>query len=316
MQKRPLIVFLTGGLGNQLFQMANALTLGSDREIQIEWKLGRPRCNDEGLPDLMSFQLPSRVQLIPNSQYSRFVSKTTGYILRSGFAPKRWEGLPAIRKATVLLGNLVLSIHFKRLIEIVRSEEIGYSPIVSNSATSFIVGYFQTYRFTENIDTYEELKLISLVDKNPQIEKFWKLAKDEEPIVVHFRFGDYKFEDSFGIPNAEYYKEALSQITSQYPDSKIWVFSDEEKEAQKVFPVEFIEKARWFTDSHLSSAETLEIMRLGKAYVIANSTFSWWGAILSKAENPMVICPDRWFRYADEPVDLIPQKWKRVAAWS
>jgi hypothetical protein len=67
--------------------------------------------------------------------------------------------------------------------------------------------------------------------------------------------------------------------------------------------------------SKLTSAETLEIMRLGKAYIIANSTFSWWGAMLSKSENPLVICPDIWFKSQAEPLDLIPSSWKRVPAW-
>jgi len=315
-KKNPVIVFLTGGLGNQLFQLANALSLDSDREILLEWKLGKPRCNNQGIPDLMNFQLPKRVQLMPSSRYSRFTSKTAGYLLRSGIAPKTWESIGALKNTTVLLGNLVLSMHFRRIIKIVRGNGIGFSAIASKAATSFIIGYFQTYRFTEKAQAYSELKLISLVNQNPQVEKFLEIAKVEQPIVVHFRFGDYKFEDSFGIPTAKYYKEAISQVSSAYPSSKIWVFSDEEMEARKVFPIEFADKARWFTDSNLSSTETLELMRCGKAYVIANSTFSWWGAILSKTENPLVICPDVWFRFEKEPVDLIPQSWKRVAAWS
>jgi len=264
----------------------------------------------------MNFQLPKRVQLMPSSRYSRFTSKTAGYLLRSGIAPKTWESISAIKNTTVLLGNLVLSIHFRRIIKIVRGNGIGFSAITSKAATSFIIGYFQTYRFIENAQTYSELKLMSLVNQNPQDEKFLELAGVERPIVVHFRFGDYKFEDSFGIPTAKYYKEAISEMSSAYPSSKIWVFSDEEIEARKVFPIEFADNARWFTDSHLSSAETFELMRYGTAYVIANSTYSWWGAILSKTENPMVICPDVWFRFEKEPVDLIPQNWKRVAAWS
>jgi hypothetical protein len=244
------------------------------------------------------------------------MSKTAGYLLRSGIAPKTWESIGAIKNTTVLLGNLVLSIHFRRIIKIVRGNGIGFSEIASSAATSFIIGYFQTYRFTEKPRTYLDLKQMSLANQNSHVGEFLKLADVEQPIVVHFRFGDYKFEDSFGIPTAKYYKAAISQVSSAYPSSKMWVFSDEEMEARKVFPIEFADNARWFTDSDLSSAETLELMRCGKAYVIANSTFSWWGAILSKTKNPMVICPDVWFRFENEPVDLIPQSWKRVAAWS
>ncbi|CAN2231116.1 alpha-1,2-fucosyltransferase [Candidatus Planktophila dulcis] len=315
MKKKPLIVFLTGGLGNQLFQLANALTLDSNREIYLEWILGNPRCDNQGLPDLFSLKLPKRVHLMPATSYSKFASKTAGYVLRSGIAPKTWEKISFIEKATRLLGGSVLSIYFRRLIKIERGTGIGYSALDVKPRCSFIIGYFQSYRFTKDSNVFRDLKDIALRLKNLEVEKFTEIAQTEEPIVVHFRFGDYKLESSFGIPNANYYRVALTQILVENPNSKIWVFSDEEMEARKVFPSEFMGRARWFTDIKLSSAETLEIMRLGKSYVIANSTFSWWGAILSKTENPSVICPDVWFRFEDEPLDLIPPSWKRVSAW-
>ena len=315
MKKKPLIVFLTGGLGNQLFQLANALNLDPNREIYLEWTLGKPRCNDQGLPDLLSFQPPSRVHLMPATGFSRFISKTVGYILRSGIAPKNWERMGFIKKATVLLGNLVLSLYFKKLIKIERGIGIGYSALNVSPRNSFIVGYFQSYRFTKDIEVYRDLKTMPLTRKNSEVEKFKEIARLEEPVVVHFRFGDYKLESSFGIPTANYYRNALIQIVEKNPDSRIWVFTDEEVEARKVFPGEFMDRTRWFTDRQLSSAETLEIMRLGKSYVIANSTFSWWGAILSIEENPLVICPDVWFKFEGEPLDLVPPTWKRVTAW-
>ena len=315
MREKRLIVFLTGGLGNQLFQLANALTLDSNREIYLEWTLGKPRLDYQGLPDLLSFQLPNRVHLMQATRYSRFTSKTVGYILRSGIAPKTWEEIGLIKKATVFLGNLVLSVYFRKLIKIEHGTGIGYSALNVTASNSFIVGYFQSYRFTKDIDIYGDLKTMSLLKKISEVEKFAEIARTEEPIVVHFRFGDYKLENTFGIPTANYYRNSLIQIVEKNPHSKIWVFTDEDVEARKVFPVEFMDRTRWFTDKQLSSAETLEIMRLGKSYVIANSTFSWWGAILSKEENPLVICPDVWFKIEGEPLDLVPPTWKRVAAW-
>ena len=315
MKQSPLIVFLTGGLGNQLFQLANALTLDCNREIHLEWTLGKPRCTDKGLPDLMDFQLPKRVHLMPPRRFSRFTSKTVGYILRSRIAPKTLEKFGLIKKVTVLLGNLVLSIYLRKLTKLRCGTGIGYSPLIIKSSDSFIVGYFQSYRFMEDAGTYADLKSMSLRNKNLDVDKFREISLREEPIVIHFRFGDYKIENTFGIPTANYYRIALNKMVTEYPNAKIWVFTDEESEARKVFPSEFMDKARWFTDTQLSSAETLEIMRFGKSYVIANSTFSWWGAILSTTENPSVICPDVWFRNQDEPLDLVPPSWKRVAAW-
>ena len=315
MKKAPLIVFLTGGLGNQLFQLANAVSSEPNREIILEWALGKPRCDSRGLPDIQSFRLPDRVKLMPMVRYSNLASKTAGYLLRSGIAPKWWETKRIIQRTTLLMGSVVLSIHFRRLLRILRGTGIGYSTITPQAGTGFIIGYFQSFKFIEKKFAYQELRQLTLAKENANIEGFRNLALTEEPIVVHFRFGDYKLEDSFGIPGHSYYKNALEEMTRKYPRSKIWVFTDEVEAAEKVFPTDFASKARWFTDKKLTSAETLEIMRLGKAYVIANSTFSWWGAMLSNSDNPEVICPDVWFKSQAEPLDLIPTNWKRVPAW-
>ena len=315
MRKKPLIVFLTGGLGNQLFQLSNALSLDDDRSIQLEWILGRPRCNAQNLPDIASFRLPSRVSLMEPKRYSKLASKTAGYILRSGVSPKRWEALTLVKATTIFMGNLVLSIYFRRIVRVVQGTGIGYSSTFKISENNFVVGYFQSYRFALNPSVHSELINLLPIESNSMAQALEQEAKQETPIVVHFRFGDYKVENTFGIPTENYYRQAIKEMTTYYPYSKIWVFSDEEIEARKVFPNEFMTRTRWFTDTQLSSAQTLEIMRFGSSYVIANSTFSWWGAMLSKTRDAKVICPDYWFKSQDEPVDLIPPSWKRVAAW-
>lgn len=315
MRNKPIIVFLTGGLGNQLFQLSKALSFDSERPIQLEWILGKPRCNAQNLPDIASFRLPSRVSLMKPKRFSKLASKTAGYILRSGVSPKMWERLTFAKATTIFLGNLVFSIYFRRIIRVAQGTGIGYSSISTKTENNFLVGYFQSYRFAINNSVHSELRSLRPDESNSLIQVFKEKSALEAPIVVHFRFGDYKVESTFGIPSQSYYRQALEEMVTLYPNSKIWVFSDEEMEARKVFPIEFLARTRWFTDTELSSAQTLEIMRLGFSYVIANSTFSWWGALLSHNRDAKVICPDRWFKFQDEPVDLIPPSWKRVEAW-
>jgi hypothetical protein len=315
LNQNPIIVFLTGGLGNQLFQLANALALDKDKEVHLEWVLGRPRCNVNGFPDISDFLLPRRVQLLPTSKHSWLTSKAAGYILRSSISPKDWEKSGAFKLILSFIGNSVFSIYFRKVVKFESGSGIGFSSISITRFRSFVIGYFQSYKFVSKKSVFTDMRDLELKVSNQEIDNFRSLAKIEEPIIVHFRFGDYKNEKSFGIPDASYYQSSLTELVKKYPNSKIWVFSDERTEAEKVFPSEFRSKARWITDNQLSSAETLEIMRLGTSYVIANSTFSWWAAILSMTENPNVICPEYWFKLDPEPLDLIPPTWKRVAAW-
>jgi hypothetical protein len=315
LKQKPIIVFLTGGLGNQLFQLANALTLDPEREIHLEWILGRPRCNSKGFPDIADFRLPERVQFLPPSKRSWLTSKAAGYILRSHVSPKAWERSGIFEAILNLVGNLIFSTYFKKVIKFECGVGIGFSPVSITQFSTFVIGYFQSYKFVNDKTVFQDLKNIEPKVLNQEIDRYKELANIEKPIIAHFRFGDYKNEKTFGIPALSYYQDSLEALVNQNPNSKIWVFSDEKNEAEKVFPSEFKSMARWISDDQFSSAETLEIMRLGISYVIANSTFSWWAATLSMTENPKVICPEPWFKLDPEPLGLIPPNWKRVQAW-
>jgi hypothetical protein len=95
----------------------------------------------------------------------------------------------------------------------------------------------------------------------------------------------------------------------------IWVFSDEIELAKEKIPEIYLDRVRWIENVDNSSAASLDAMRLGHGYVIANSTFSWWGAMLSVNTEAPVVAPKKWFRNAPDPVDLIPDSWIRFDPW-
>jgi hypothetical protein len=68
-------------------------------------------------------------------------------------------------------------------------------------------------------------------------------------------------------------------------------------------------------DSGFAPAETLELMRHCHAYVIANSTFSWWGAYLSYNFDSIKVGPTPWFKGEPSPKDIIPRSWKTFQAF-
>ena len=140
-----------------------------------------------------------------------------------------------------------------------------------------------------------------------------KLSEVELPLVVHVRLGDYKIEKNIGILSPEYYKNALEQIWDESQFNRIWVFSDEIELAKKFIPEIYHHKVNWFDSIDGSTISTFEVMRYGKGYVIANSTYSWWAAMLSYCEWVKVVCPEPWYVGQNSPLRIIPGNWQTVS---
>jgi hypothetical protein len=74
---RETIISLTGGLGNQLFQLAVGLHIAQGEKLSLEWSVGKPRLNKSGLPEIASFELPTNVCLERIRKRNWLVEKST-----------------------------------------------------------------------------------------------------------------------------------------------------------------------------------------------------------------------------------------------
>jgi hypothetical protein len=309
----PLLLHLTGGLGNQLFQITAALYSSKCKEIGIEWVLGRPRLNSLNQPQISCYELPKNITLLQRSNDSWLARKTLGYLLRSSVDPRGFERLKSFHRAAVYLGSFVLLTKSGSFRKITTGDNLGFYPLRVDDKDRYLVGYFQTYRYLE--DQFVRDFLQNLKVKNfEQYTHFKELAVSEEPLVVHVRLTDYRTEDNFGIPDKSYYHNAILELWKTGLYKRIWLFSDEPRNALERVPRELLANVRVFDDIENCTAKTLEVMRLGRGYVIANSSFSWWGAQLSKSDNPVVVVPDPWFSNLNEPSHLIPINWIRRKA--
>jgi hypothetical protein len=156
---------------------------------------------------------------------------------------------------------------------------------------------------------------IKVKKPQPEFQRFVDLAKVEKPILVHVRLGDYLSIDTFGIPSQEYYRQAITYILANSTLNNIWLFSNEPDKAIAMLPESFRVQIRVVPDSGLTPAETLELMRHCHSYVIANSTFSWWGAYLSYNLESIKVGPTPWFKGEPSPKDIIPGSWKTFQAF-
>jgi len=138
-----------------------------------------------------------------------------------------------------------------------------------------------------------------------------------EAVAIHFRRGDLvnnpKYQTSQAPLGAEYYKRSIDQIRSRIAKPAFYVFSDDLAYAKgsglcpdgAVF-VDCVED--W------NAYDALRLMSLCKHFIIANSTFSWWGAWLSENADKVVIRPDPWFAnmLENNTRDLCPERWLAI----
>lgn len=310
MKKKSIGVYLTGGLGNQLFQYAAALSVGTGSEVYFYEKIGKPRLNSQGKPELFSFDFSNAEKHKRLTRGNYITEKSAGYLLRSGIWPRKFENNKFVKFLTILAAAIVQSITLRQLIWPYRISEVGYEKIQVGRLRlfqPFLIGYFQSCVWADEVKV--KLETLTLSKVGADLKGLQENAEKEKPIVIHIRRGDYKSESTFGLLDSDYYQRAMQILDARYPTNPVWVFSDDESEAREILSWLPEERLRFISDVDGESASSLMAMRLGCAYVIANSTFSWWGAYLSTSKNPTVIAPKPWFIGQKDPVNIIPENW-------
>lgn len=166
--------------------------------------------------------------------------------------------------------------------------------------------YFTTEKYFSNVkDVIKEDYTFKDEILNPCKEIFEEL---EDPIFLHVRRSDYLVKpEAHPVCPIEYYQEALTHFKEESP---VLVFSDD---------IEWCKEQELFSGDQFMISESgdhyvdLCLMSLCKHHIIANSSFSWWGAWLSESDN--VIAPIKWFgddNQGKDTKDLIPERWTRI----
>ena len=168
-------------------------------------------------------------------------------------------------------------------------------------------GYFQTEKYFKDIESeiredFTFKNEISFLCKH-------KMSEIDRPIALHIRRGDYLINsDNHTNLSLDYYDRALKEFDD---DRIVIIFSDDPEwcKKQKLFSDD-----RFFVSENNNNYIDLCLMSLCSDFIIANSTFSWWGAWLSKSINKTVCSPDpkKWFGKNNthlDTSDLIPKEW-------
>lgn len=171
-------------------------------------------------------------------------------------------------------------------------------------------GFFQTEKYFKNVENEirEDFTFNGGI-LNPCKEM---IDSVDNPIALHIRRTDYvsNSENHHNL-SLDYYKKALSMFES---DRNVIVFSDDPGWCNKQ---ELFSEDRFLISENTDNRVDLCLMSLCSDFIIANSTYSWWGAWLSPNPDKKVIAPVEWFGktgYTKDhnTTDLIPNEWTRI----
>lgn len=276
-------IVVKGGLGNQMFQYALYLALK---------KKGRNVFLDTSLFYLTKMH--------------------NGYELERCFGLNRpkvrvtnWE----ILKLRALLKYKPKSIMF--------NDKLHYDKQVFETKCNYLNGYWQSEKYFIHIK-YEVQKVFEFKNIDLENQKLAKEIRSTNSVALHIRQGDYLGNNIYeGVCTEKYYLKAVNRLKREIDDKKdiiFYVFSDD-----KVFANQFMNKLKLKAklidlNKDLDSYKDMYLMSQCKHNIIANSSFSWWGAWLNKNPNKIVIAPNNWFNTSNEETykDIVPSNWFKV----
>lgn len=306
---------LTGGLGNQLFQYAAALSRDASK-ILVDTNIGKPRSSNQDIPCIFDFELAREVSVVPKKKFSRVLSKLSNYLIKSGMNPKGIERTYTYKYLLKISASIIFSLWYRKSLTVIQAKDNGYFDMRQTRSNDLLVGYYQSYVWASDANVKNQLLSLKLKTTSKLLKEFVDEYVDKSILAIHIRLGDYRDQYEFGLIDESYYANAIGLVESEMEIDFIWLFSNEPEEAKKLIPAKFLDKVILVPDFNGSASETLEAMRFANAYVIANSSLSWWGAFLSYSPNsPLIIAPKPWFRLAREPNLIIDPDWRRLAAW-
>lgn len=293
-----ICVQLNGGLGNQMFQYAFGKTLATKYKTELILDTSRLINNKTGIT-YRSLELDIfKINLQEASKNDIKRLKPLFYRIANVLAFK--AGYLGIQTSKYFI-------------------EKGFSfnsSIYKIGKDCFLTGYWQSYRYFENIESLirEEFKFPQVFDKdNHRLTKI----EHENSISLHVRRTDFvnnKYHDIHGTCSIEYYEKAAEYIANKVSRPCFFIFSDDIEWARANlnlnYPCEFV-SGNIGKQSYID----MQLMSLCKHNIIANSSFSWWGAWLNQNPNKVVVAPRQWF--ADETrnsqtKDLMPETWLRI----
>lgn len=289
---------IIGGLGNQMFQYASgrALAIRLNTELYLD------------ISDFKNYKLHNGFELntIFNCEANIAGDKNIEHLL--GIYSNKY-----IRK--MLLSRLPTIFHNKNII--IEPDLTYWDGINNIKSDCYLVGYWQSEKYFKHV---KDTIIKDFTFKNQMDAVNTLLSKQIEKVnsvSLHVRRGDYvtnkKTYSTHGLCTNKYYSDAIQYINERVDNPHFYIFSDDLEWSKKNLQLHNYETTYVENNYGKSSYIDMQLMSMCKHNIIANSSFSWWGAYLNNMLDKIVISPKRWFsRPTHDSTDLIPDEWIRL----
>ncbi len=288
-----IIVQLTGGLGNQLFQYAFGKALAIRNECKFKL-------------DLSMFEMDGKREysLAPFSVTATIASTSEREILQGKDSSK----LQKIRR-----------ILFYRDTKIIEEKVLCFNPKhLSIKKPAYIIGYWQSEKYFLEFEKEIRNEFHISVEPSSSNQVILMRINTCNSISLHIRRGDFIYDrissELHGSCSIQYYQKAVDLISSTIANPVFFIFSDDINWAKANLHLNFETVFIDINDAK-TDYEDLRLMSSCKHHILANSTFSWWGAWLNPSLDKIVIAPQKWFadeEWNNRTSDLIPTTWIRI----
>jgi len=266
----PIVVQISSGLGNQMFQYASAYAIARENGQKL-W-LDPAFEIDFRHYQLDNFYIECRKKLLPfKIQYKMVKNHHVVQVIR-------W-----LRKKRLK--------HYELYRE---REQFAYdSGLLKNKKNVYLEGYWQSWKYFDKYKKEIKQQFIFKKELSAVACEWLEKVIGCESVAVHVRRTDYITTLNNACVLPEFYFQAIAMLVREKPNLVFFIFSDDKEYVERTF-----DKISCFFVNNCSDIEEFEIMRACKHHVIANSTFSWWAAYLGSDSDGVVIAPKmgRWNR--------------------
>lgn len=317
-----IIVRLTGGLGNQMFQYAAARRLAYKHNTIL--KLDIIPLIEDGYRSygLQCFNIQEyfadcidvfRIYPIEGLRRMGFkiVGKKFSNLFFRRFIKDKKRSLMQRYYNYDLTSQKVLNLVVGRILS---QRFFHFDPELLEAPDNvYMMGSWISEKYFKDI---ENIIRKEFTIKTPQVGKKKEIAEmilNTESISLHIRRGDYVTDPSnrelYEVCNLDYYTRCIKYIVDKIKSPYFFVFSDDipwaKENLKSSFPITFVDH-----NTELTGYEDMRLMSQCKHNIIANSSFSWWGAWLNTNPEKIICAPKEFIRLWNfDTKDVLPSEW-------